>query len=320
MSLPCTSINVDIYGRCNLQCKFCPEGQGLNEQPALRMSFTSFQQWIGPLLAGLRQIEFFNWSEPLLHDELFGILNWVAEQNPDLKLRLSTNGTLINKDIAERLICSPVQTLTVSIAGLNKEDYFYYHGAHDLERVINSLRVLAVTKERLSSQTPRIRLRYLCFPFNLVSVAEVRRWVTKHLGNQSPFIDRITVRQGHLCGPTLSEEQVEKAYGAAVTGLYSIAFPYYHHCQKAPVIPAVRADGAVFPCCSVPYRKEYIMGFLGKATFQEIWNGALYSQFRKSFIAGENPICRNCFFRYPRIPLKFDRHFLQRVHFLLSRK
>ena len=133
------------------------------------MSFALFQQWIGPLLPDLRKLELLNWSEPLLNEELFEILHWTAKQNPDLMLRLATNGTLIDREVSERLICSPLKALTITIAGLNREDYLYYHGVDALERVINSLRILAITKGQLGYPTPRIRIRYLRFPFNFVS-------------------------------------------------------------------------------------------------------------------------------------------------------
>jgi radical SAM protein with 4Fe4S-binding SPASM domain len=320
MSLPFSSLNVDIYGRCNLRCRFCPEGQRLNEQPALRMSFSSFQQWIGPLIPELKQLELFNWGEPFLHEELFEILQWSAERNPGLILRLSTNGTLITEVVAEHLIRSPVRTLTVTIAGLTKENYIYYHGVDALKRVINSLRVMTAAKKRLGSSTPKIRLRYLCFSFNLVSAAEVRRWVKQNLSSHASLIDRVTVREGYLCGSTFSEEEIKEAYGIDPKNLSSVPIPLYPSCQKSPAIPAIRADGAVFPCCNLPYKKEYIVGFLGETTFQEIWNGALYTKFRESLTEGNNPVCKECFLRYTRVPLKLDRHFFQRIHFWLRKK
>ena len=320
MVLPFSSMNVDIYGQCNLRCRFCPEGMKLNEQPALRMSFVLFQQWIGPLLPGLRQIELFNWSEPLLHEELFEILHWTAERSHDVAVRLSTNGTLIDQEVSERLICSPVQALTITIAGLNREDYLYYHGVDALESVINSLRILAFTKRQLGSPTPRIRLRYLRFPFNFVSRYGLWRWVKKHLGSHASSIDSVSIRDGYLCGSTLSDQEIKKAYGIDPKEVSPIIIPNYHRCLKTCENPSVRADGAVFPCCAIPYRKEYVMGFLGKASFEDIWNGTPYRSFRESFMEGTNPICRNCFFRYLRVPLKLDRHFFQRVRFRIRMK
>lgn len=319
MVLPFSSLNVDINGRCNLRCRFCPEGMKLNEQPALRMSFALFQQWIGPLLPDLRKLELLNWSEPLLNEELFEILHWTAEQNPDLMLRLATNGTLIDREVSERLICSPLKALTITIAGLNREDYLYYHGVDALERVINSLRILAITKRQLGYPTPRIRLRYLRFPFNFVSKYGLWRWVKRHLGSHASSIDSVSVRDGYLCGSTLSNQEIKKAYGIDPKELYPIV-PFYRRCLKAPENPSVRADGAVFPCCAIPYRKEYVMGFLGKAGFEDILNGTSYRSFRESFMEETNPICRKCFFRYLRVPLKLDRHFSQRIHFRLRIK
>jgi radical SAM protein with 4Fe4S-binding SPASM domain len=314
MLFPFSYITVDIYGRCNLRCKFCPEGQGLNEQPARQMPFSSFQRWIGPVLPELGQLEFFNWSEPFLHTELFEILNWTAEQNPNLELILSTNGTVIDEEMAERLVSSPVKVLTMTMAGLTKEDYSKYHGVDALEKFIKSLRLIARAKRSLRSSNPKIRLRYLRFYFNFVSSAEVRRWVKKHIGVDSSFINGATVREGFLCGANLSGEEIQKAYGVDSKSPSVLSIPVSPSCQKNFPSPAVRADGAVFPCCSVPYRDEYIMGYLEEATLQEIWNGVPYKKFRETLIKGENTVCRNCFFQFPKSGLKLDRYVIQRMN------
>jgi radical SAM protein with 4Fe4S-binding SPASM domain len=277
------------------------------------MSFSSFREWIGPLLPGLNQLEIFNWSEPLLHRELFDILQWAAERNPSLQLRLSTNGTVIDEKTAERLVSSPVRVLTITIAGLTQENYSSYHGVDALERVINSLRFLAAAKKSLGSSTLRIRLRYLRFYFNFTSSAEVRRWVKEHLGVNSSFINSVAVTEGYLCGANLSGEEIQEAYGMDPKIPSLLSIPIFPSCQKKPPSPAIRADGAVFPCCSLPYRDEYIMGYLGEATFQEIWNGPSYKKFRGSLLKGENTVCRNCFLRFPKVPIKLDRYLIQRI-------
>lgn len=314
MLFPSSYITVDISSRCNLRCKFCPEGQGLNQQPARQMPFSSFQRWIGPVLPELRQLEFFNWSEPFLHTELFEILNWAAEQNPNLELILSTNGTIMNEETAERLVSSPVKVLTMTMAGLTKEDYSKYHGVDALEKFIKSLRLIARAKRSLRSSNPRIRLRYLRFHFNFVSSAEVRRWVKKQLGSDSSSINGATVREGFLCGANLSGEEIQKAYGVDSKGPSVLSIPVSPSCQKNFPSPAVRADGAVFPCCAVPYRDEYVMGSLEESTLQEIWNGVPYKNFRETLMKGENTVCRNCFFRFPKPGLKLDRYVIHRMN------
>lgn len=314
--LPFRSLVVDICGRCNLQCRFCPEGRGLNEQPATLMRLPSYQRWIGPVLSELDNLDLFNWSEPLLHPDLFSILQWTAEQNLNLKLRLSTNGVLLDAGAAERLARSPVQALSITFAALTRGEYQQYHGVDAFEKLVISLRTLCSVRKRLNSPNPRIRLRYLRFPFNFATAAQVRRWVKKHLGEYAHLVDRVTIREGYLCGTTLSDEEMKKTYG--VDAFDSI--PAYPKCRRPFEEPAVRADGAVFPCCALPYRREYVMGFLGEAALEEIWSGPRYREFRESFTRGTNPVCKTCFFRYPRTPLKFDGFLLHRINARWRRK
>lgn len=69
-------------------------------------------------------------------------------------------------------------------------------------------------------------------------------------------------------------------------------FPSF--CSMATSYLKVNPDGAVYPCCRGP--EDLKMGDATRESFEEIWNGAKYQEFRRAMFAGDYPeVCRNCY-------------------------
>jgi radical SAM protein with 4Fe4S-binding SPASM domain len=65
-------------------------------------------------------------------------------------------------------------------------------------------------------------------------------------------------------------------------------------CSMATTYLKVNPDGAVFPCCRGP--DELKMGDATKQSFDEIWNGEKYREFRRRMFTGDYPdVCKNCY-------------------------
>ncbi|CAB1082787.1 hypothetical protein D1AOALGA4SA_10386 [Olavius algarvensis Delta 1 endosymbiont] len=56
-------------GVCNLECRFCPQGQNINHQPKKRLSLSGFKKLSESVLPYAKKITFSNWSEPFLNRE-----------------------------------------------------------------------------------------------------------------------------------------------------------------------------------------------------------------------------------------------------------
>ena len=64
-------------------------------------------------------------------------------------------------------------------------------------------------------------------------------------------------------------------------------------CNKPYEWVQVNNDGDVFPCCQIAQR--YSIGSITKKTFEEVWNGKKYKEFRKGLKNGNpNPWCQSC--------------------------
>ncbi len=306
-------LTVDIVGTCSCSCIYCPEGRGRNVQPQRLMPREEFRRFIGPVLPHLRRLELFNWSEPFIHPDLLDIVAYVKRENPSIKLRLSTNGMVNRPEVLAGLVREQLDALTITISGLDDETHQLYHRGAKLARVLDTLAVLLVEKERLQAELPRIRIRYLRFPFNFVSQRKVDKFFQHYFGKLASHVENVRVREGYLCELTASPEEIKEAYGIDLTQEHWRATYLAPECKLAFENPVVRTDGAVFPCCGLPYRDEFIMGHLSEKGFEEVWNGPEYRQFRQLLKQGTNPVCNHCRLLLPLTPIVCDRYFLHRV-------
>ncbi|MFO0508259.1 MAG: SPASM domain-containing protein, partial [bacterium] len=79
------------------------------------------------------------------------------------------------------------------------------------------------------------------------------------------------------------------------SGTYEIKNELLDHCWKMWHSCVITWDGKVVPCC---FDKDahYVLGDLNQHSFEEIWNGEKYNDFRGSLLRSRSEIemCKNC--------------------------
>jgi len=345
---PVITAQIDVVGRCNLQCIYCNEGVKANDQPQGALKLGEFRARYEGLLGTLRHLDLHNWSEPFLNREIFEIIDYAREQNPELEIGISTNGHALTDRVCERLVEGKVRNLTISISGLDNKVNGIYHVGSDLEKVLTGIERLLSAKERARSDLPLVRIRYLRFPFNFISRGTLRRFMRGRFGPLGRHIRSATVRDGYIATVRDDEflrylqfavDQNSESVGGAVqalraknvleegrkqgksieqifteaTGHTLVTKPYAPDCEMIRNSVTIRTDGTVFPCCIVPYEDRFAMGKVGDSSLEEIWNSPKYRSFRERFEKGTNATCNKCRLGYPVPPLKPDRHVFARL-------
>ena len=299
-----SEFTIDIMGSCNLSCKYCAQGQGMNHQPMKRLSVNGFKKIIRSILPVAQKITFSNWSEPFLNKDIFEIVKHIKSYSRHIVVGTSSNANHFTEDMADRLIDSDMDWLFISMSGTTNEIYRRYHQNGDVHKIYQTLKYISDAKKRRNSEKPDIHIGYLQFPFNYTSLRTFRRSLEEELDKYEvdEKFSSVVSNYGCLSGSNLSLADRIRLYGDTPVADSPLYLKY--ECTRIFNQPAIRCDGTVFPCCAVSYDKDSGFGNLFEETFEAIWNSQRYREFRDSFRKNQNAICNDCTLFYPLY--KFD--------------
>lgn len=329
------SVNIDVTHRCNLKCIYCRWHSSLLERtlldPASRKDISPevFSRLCRELKRmGTQTLLFVGAGEPLLHPR---ILELIAEAKKlDFEVVMYTNGVLLNDRICNKLIESGLDVLRVSLKDSSAEEFETKNpqlkpGTY--AKILGQLTLLAKLKARQNRQLPRVEL---CVPIDRSIMNDLEKMtdIAYRSGCDSiHFSVVIDFGFEELRGFPLTPEEVKSACSnlRRLRGrLDDQALPHNIDAvllrfelgesvwKKAPcyntwLFAYVRTDGKVQAC----QRSPDIMGDLEENRFGEIWNGAIYREFRRRVIDRKNLGLLNESFHCNYCPHSVNNH---RVH------
>ena len=286
---------IDPCNMCNLNCPLCPTGQGRRERSKGKLSFNNFRKIIDELGAYLYRIDFHNWGEPLLNEEIYAMIHYAHIHN--IKVDLSTNLNLLDEEKTEKLVESGLDRLIISLSGTNQETYQKYHIGGDFNGVIKGTEMMVRKKKELHSDTPYITWRFLVMRHNEHQIVEVQK-IARHLGVD---IELMAIH-GDM-GMELFWNEKRRLEAAAdwlpINERYGLGS--MKPCAFLWVQAVVNWDGSVSPCCAV-YPEKYDFGnMFNDGGFKKVWNNENYRTARriireKKVRSSEdmNNICAHC--------------------------
>jgi len=316
---------VEPTRRCNFTCLGCffhsPAARqgGLPNGPAQDLSSELVEKICAELPAlGTRHVILVGRGETLLHPRLFDFLAAFRQAGFNT-VEVFTNGTLLDRRMARRLVHSGVDLLRVTFWAVNPEEHEQWHpgtSASLLEKRLEGLRLLAEAKQEAGTSRPEVSLE-----------------MPLHRGNMDNLAQRVEVALGGACdlvtftyfrdydGPcrhlTVSPEDAETLRPALVEAGQRLEAGGVRHNIPAYLARAraghqayrdlpcyvgwygsyVNVDGTVMYCsrCSEP------MGNLLEQPFSAIWHGQRYREYRRRTVTRAGleslgPVCKcaNC--------------------------
>jgi MoaA/NifB/PqqE/SkfB family radical SAM enzyme len=316
---------IDLTRRCNLRCIGCRFHSPVVSRPSPAnpivqdMPLDLFETICRQLYrAGTRVLFLMGEGEPLLHPDLFQMIAFA--KGLGFRITVISNGTLVDQAVAEKLLAAGTDAFQVSLWALTEADYAEQYPGTDpqnLHRVLQGFRLLSLEKKRRNSSSPQVIVHHPINRHNMQTVESITD-VAEQTGcdgvSLSPFLS-IQGRSRALL-PTEDEQQhlilrlrelkrILRRRGLSEnidSVLKRYAFVPLHRrtsaCYAGWFHTRVRVDGSIVPCGAC----NAVLGRAGSQSFEEIWNGFAYRQFRRRartyeglrYLSAEDCDCNHC--------------------------
>jgi len=167
-----TSVHFSITSRCNLSCRQCDiwksdEKKELSSED-IKKSILSLKKWIGPFLLN------FAGGEPFLRKDMIDIIRFCTKHR--IKTSVTTNGILIDRNLAKQILDSGLTNISISLDSLNPIVHDYLRNKRGtFEKVYKAIQYLNVTKRELC-----IVLATVIMEYNIESLPKMALWVKKN--------------------------------------------------------------------------------------------------------------------------------------------
>lgn len=321
-------LQIEVTGACNLRCQMCL----VRYRPPLNkiegsLSFDSFKQIVDDL-PGLETITMQGLGEPLLAPHLFEMIEYAAAR--DIAVGFNTNGTLLTRAKAERLVKAGLDWLHISVDGANAATYESIRDGSSFERVESNVRGLIDVMRTLDSDKPDIELVFVAMRRNIGELCDLVRltagWGVPKLWVQNlahSFSDTDPAGDYHEISSFTATEALwsgragpdgERSAQAifdearALAGALGVELRLPEVGEgaagRAPGTPGcdwpwrsayLNHTGEVQPCCMVMGADRAVLGDVRADTFPEVWSSQAYQDFRSALLTDHPPaVCKGC--------------------------
>jgi len=150
-----TRVHVEPTTGCNLSCRTCVRHSW--DEPTGFMEMESYRALIRGLsqVPSLNRVSFWGFGEPLLHPDIVEMVS--LAKGLGASTDLITNGLLLTRELAERLVEAGLDRLTVSIDGVSTRGNADVRSGADLNAVLRNIEQLQQMRITGSRENPEIR-------------------------------------------------------------------------------------------------------------------------------------------------------------------
>ena len=286
------NLSIEPTTACNLGCPECPSGLKSFSRDTGTLKFHDFEKYLESISETLLSLTFYFQGEPYINPSFLKMVR-VAEDK-GIYTMTSTNGHFLNWENSVKTVWSGLSKIIISIDGTTQEVYEKYRISGKLDNVLAGIKNLVKAKKELNSQTPTIVLQFLVVKHNEHQIEEIKK-LGINLGVDKVNFKTAQIYNYKFGNPLIPSKEKYSRYRKTSTGQYELKYKLRNECWKLWHSSVITWDGYVVPCC-FDKDAQFNMGNLNNSSFDEIWQGEKYNNFRKKLIKGRKSIsiCQNC--------------------------
>lgn len=242
---------IEITNHCNADCIMCPRQKMKREKGF--MDFALFKKIVDEI-KDYAELVFLHFAgEPLLHPELIRMINYCGQIG--LMTAFSTNAMLLDVDMSEKLIRSPLNFLVISFDGTTKRTYEKIRRKSSFEQTRSNIqKFLKIKLQSKKSPYTVISLVYQKENFN-----EARGFCLEW---KNSGVDDTRIKS-YLHYPGL-----DNYYGKLPRKINKSLSPCLFLWRQL----GIYWDGTAVACC-LDFLSQMVVGDVCRESIKDIWNG-----------------------------------------------
>ncbi|MBL7057367.1 radical SAM protein [Candidatus Woesearchaeota archaeon] len=296
-------VQIEATNRCNLKCIMCAVNYERKDQKKNDLTINKFKN-ILQQFPYVKSLILNGSGEPLLNKDIFQIIEKPIKKN--VLVGFHTNGLLLTKDIAEKIIASDLSWLNISIDSHKKETYEQIRKGSDYEKVIANIKYLTYLIKKTNSKL-ELTLVIVIMNHNLKELPDYIKFFGS-IGVENIKAQRVHIMDEYpekkkkfvVKNKELSKKMHIKAIEEAKKNGVNLTFTTFYTEEKKEkgcnwpwLGPFIDVNGEVMPCCVINTPDILSFGNIFKEDFSKIWNNKKYQDFRKELRSKKKPaLCK----------------------------
>jgi len=270
-------IYIEITNMCNLKCKFCPETTRVKQF----MSMQNFKEIISKIHKYTGLVCLHVKGEPLMHKDLDEILQVLEEYN--LKTNITTNGTLLEKNIDILKTSKALRQINISIHSITQNESL---NTEYLHKILNNVDKLENTI-----------ISYRLWNIDDIKQNDINKEIIKELENYYKIPDLIEKLKQNNFLELRKNIFINQDTEFTWPDINSKAIVEKGRCLALKDQIAILVDGTVVPCC-LDNNGDINLGNILNEEFEDILNKDKTINIKNNFKNGiiTEKLCKTCGF------------------------
>jgi len=294
---------IEPTSECNLDCEMCIRKEvGV---PIGTMSLNDFKIVLDKL-DGLYKIHLSGQGEPFLNKEIFDIIKYANKKG--ILVNLNTNGILMTKSVVKKILEVDVGEIAVSLESANSREYEKIRRGGKFEVLINNVKNLSGELKSRGKNTI-VSFAVTIFKENIEEMKDFVK-LASDIGVSKIIAQTIQEKEDYVSKYSSDadaqrvrglKDKINHEVGRAreLAKEKGISLIFDEEKSDGCLWPwrgiYVTWNGYVTPCCKILDYRAPCFGNLLQEDFWDIWNGALYQNYRRLLrVRKVPPKCRGC--------------------------
>ncbi len=284
---------------CDLKCELCPTNREMKREKGY-MQFSTFKTIVDYISDTYKDEECFiniwGWGEPLLHDRIFDMINYVSGNN--IKTRISTNFNFISETQIDEICNSSLDSIIIGLDGINESSHQKYRIGSNIKQLKINIEKLVNRRKELNIGNPNIVITTLITSLSENEISEIIKYC-KNIG-----VEALLLKYPNLWRNTKTNKVIRDNYNKFIKDV-SIGSRYTldtkgnirstdGYCPFIEMNGIFLYDGSLSVCC-FDFEGENSLGTIDhkesilKIYDSSVWQNAKFQMNKKSF-----NICTTC--------------------------